>query len=384
MFRTTLTLTVLSSVWAGLETAHPNLATVAPSSHETECPQWLQDGPCKGYYDSPDTVHRYWDRKVTQDCPETCRVCPNQTTVDDGVDIVDYLVHQSNVHCVPEDGPSSRDIWGPGDNDRMYERIVRKFKHIYSPTVLSTDPWVILLENFTSQEEYSALIEETQLEILRGNAEPPEREEADDEGGVCHSTQAWCENDCLKRKEVKSLIRKAEDLVDMPFAYAEPIHLIEYEPGQEYGRHTDFNHYEVECMTGPRLFTVLMYFNDIVDGLGGDTCFPDVPTPNNQTICIKPKPGRALIWANVKNDRPWEIERRTYHQATVIQKGKKYASTFWYHLRNFKFANDISCSDDLDDIRADVEEFVYGPEDDDYDDYDEDYDDYEDGEYEYY
>lgn len=103
--------------------------------------------------------------------------------------------------------------------------------------------------------------------------------------------------------------------------YAEHLHFIQYAPGQAYGSHSDYIPSESEAMHGPRLFTVLIYLNEIEGGVGGETCFPDLD------ICITPKPGRALLWPQILNEDPYIRDNRTWHAANPISEGYKYAST---------------------------------------------------------
>lgn len=78
---------------------------------------------------------------------------------------------------------------------------------------------------------------------------------------------------------------KIEKLVDLPFkTHTKAVHFIQYVLGQRYGSHTDAIAEEFNSMTGPRIFTILFYLNDIEEGNGGETCFPQIerayPTTN--------------------------------------------------------------------------------------------------------
>jgi len=136
----------------------------------------------------------------------------------------------------PNATQTMEDVWKPGDADKMYERILSEFASEYQPKVLSRDPWIVQLENIATLGEATELIRQTRMQVAEGDALAIP-EEANEEGGLCHSTQAWCEEEeCLGQSEVQSFIQKVEQLVDMPFRYAEPIHLIQYEPKQKYER----------------------------------------------------------------------------------------------------------------------------------------------------
>jgi prolyl 4-hydroxylase len=266
-------------------------------------------------------------------------------------------------------------IWKTGDNDNMYERIIRDFPE-YSPRVLSrpadsvyarevkdhntsvgVGPWLIQLENFLTDEECDEMISQTKTAIEdkegKGYSLLADDEYGDEQGGACQSTQAWCDpDDCLQEPVLKRAWKKMEELVDLPFdTHTENVHFIQYVPGQKYGRHTDAIPNEYKSLYGPRLFTLLFYLNDIADGNGGQTCFPLIERSDGRVddpICIQPRRGRAVIWPNIKNEIPEGgegiPEDLTWHEAHGIQEGYKFAGTVWYHLRNYSYADEIDCT----------------------------------------
>ena len=206
-------------------------------------------------------------------------------------------------------------------------------------------------------QECQAMIEETKQAIEEaGEEESLAQDEADEDSGECMSTQAWCSDECMETQALQSVKTKVEQLVGMPWKYAEELHFIQYIPGQRYGSHHDYIDQEAESLHGPRLWTILFYLNDL-DGNGGETCFPAL-----NDLCIKPKLGRALLWPQVLNDNPEARDNSTWHEAKEISEGFKFASTVWYHLRDYERSNELGCIDTFQD--DDEEE----DEDDDYDD----------------
>jgi hypothetical protein len=278
------------------------------------------------------------------------------------------------VHCA-RDFRKVPNIWKTGDGNNMYERIVREFPE-YSPRVLSrpkdsayareaedhntsvgVGPWLVQLENFLTDEECDEMIAQTKIAIENnedGYSLVADDEEGNEIGGACQSTQAWCDPDhCMEEPILKRAWKKIEEVVGLPFdTHTEPVHFIQYVPGQKYGSHTDAIPEEYNSVTGPRIFTLLFYLNDIEEGNGGETCFPQIERadgiPREEPICIRPKKGHAVIWPNILDELPQgttEVpENRTWHEANGIQEGYKFASTVWYHLRNFSYARDIDCT----------------------------------------
>ena len=52
---------------------------------------------------------------------------------------------------------------------------------------------------------------------------------------------------------------------------------------------------------------------------------------------VQPKKGKAVIWPATHNDRPFEQDERTHHEALPVTKGIKYAANFWIHQPPARF-----------------------------------------------
>jgi prolyl 4-hydroxylase len=89
--------------------------------------------------------------------------------------------------------------------------------------------------------------------------------------------------------------------------------------------HHDFIPRELELVQGPRILTVLLYLNTVEEG--GETDFPTLG------VRVRPKVGRCLIFPNVLNENPEQIDPRTIHQALRVKTGIKYGANAWFHLR---------------------------------------------------
>lgn len=339
-------------------------AEVVTADATIDCPSFAQKVLCKenvvissnSTLDQEEMAQcfRYDSRRVSPGCPLSCQVC-------------DWRPRDNNIvsrdefaHCY-DGSREDINVWKPGDPDKMFEHIANDFPE-YSPSVLSSPelnggPWIITLENFLTLQECQAMIQETKQAIEEaGEEESLAQDEADEDSGECMSTQAWCSDECMETQALQSVKTKVEQLVGMPWKYAEELHFIQYIPGQRYGSHHDYIDQEAESLHGPRLWTILFYLNDL-DGNGGETCFPAL-----NDLCIKPKLGRALLWPQVLNDNPEARDNSTWHEAKEISEGFKFASTVWYHLRDYERSNELGCIDTFQD--DDEEE----DEDDDYDD----------------
>lgn len=95
----------------------------------------------------------------------------------------------------------------------------------------------------------------------------------------------------------------------------EPLHILRYEPGQEYRPHLD----ALPGVCNQRVMTVLVYLND--GYRGGETDFPDLG------IAIGGAAGDALMFRNADADgRP---DPRTRHAGRPVTSGVKWIATRW-------------------------------------------------------
>jgi prolyl 4-hydroxylase len=57
---------------------------------------------------------------------------------------------------------------------------------------------------------------------------------------------------------------------------------------------------------------------------------------NKLHLAVKPKKGRALVWPSVTDEDSESWDKRMYHEAKGVIKGKKYAANHWIHLYDYK------------------------------------------------
>jgi len=337
---------------------------------ETTTDYWGGDSPLGHNDDVSESA--FWSEEEK----ERCRYYdPN----DSSHNTTDEAGTSTTARKVTGHGTFLDNVWGPGDLTRMYERILREYRHL-NPTVLSRpavggvdaqgdsqqhehqsqqQPWILTLEDFATPEECRAMIRWAEYEIQieqeyiekESSSSSSDREEdeqhqesetdSEEESG-CRSTQAWCMKECMDDPIVKRIAQRVERLVGIPWEYAEELHFIRYVPGQEYTAHHDYIQEEFHGMHGPRLFTLYLYWNDVPPGMGGETYFPlleqqrtgaelgdaefgtdsgtgsGTGTVPPKGIGIRPKCGRALLWPNVLDSDPRRIDNRTYHEAKPL------------------------------------------------------------------
>ncbi|CAE8609660.1 unnamed protein product [Polarella glacialis] len=93
----------------------------------------------------------------------------------------------------------------------------------------------------------------------------------------------------------------------------------------------------------------MTYLSDVEEG--GATHFPELG------IEVKPKAGRALLWADVVADKPLMRDPRTTHEALPVIKGTKYVANTWFEQYDRHANEAANCceSPDPDDDEEDGE-----------------------------
>ena len=142
-------------------------------------------------------------------------------------------------------------------------------------TILSSDPWILTIDNFLTSEESDAV-----LKAGSNSGTDWARSQAGDGVQAARtSSTAWCKGKCLQDPTVRAVEQRVSSLLGgIPMENAEPMQVLRYEEGQFYKVHHDQNSPRSSAW-GPRMFTVFMY---IGDGYGGGA-IPIFPSSNSCT-----------------------------------------------------------------------------------------------------
>lgn len=126
-----------------------------------------------------------------------------------------------------------------------------------------------------------------------------------------------------KDPAVLPLLYRAGMLLGLPHTHVETVFVTRYGSGEYYKAHEDF----YPGFDGDRLYTVLIYLNDLTEDQGGGTVFEKL------NIGVRPKLGRAVIWTNKNPDGSNHPESR--HEALpVTADAEKWVIQLWF--RNYK------------------------------------------------
>lgn len=278
------------------------------------CATWAIQGECEK---NP--------RYMQQECPVVCEAC--------------HVFHVET-HC-PYD-PSLPNAWYPGDLNRMFQRIHTDFPQ-YQPKVYSSPdhngPWLIVLEQFITPTEAATLIKWGEYVGYHRSTDVgevrPDGTVTAEVVSTRTSTNAWCQQECQQDPITQGILQRLHNLTQIPLHNAEDLQLLRYEVGQFYGSHHDYIDHEQGQIQGPRILTVFLYLNDVVQG--GETHFERL------NLTVSPKLGRVVVWPSVYDKNPHRKDMRTMHEALPVLDGIKYGANAWFHLRDYQTPQANGC-----------------------------------------
>ena len=246
-------------------------------------------------------------------------------------------VLDSQLRC-PMNEEENASIITPGKLNALFESIVDTSGPYtkYNPNVLSRPkrkadgtqlegvkdgPWIVLLENFITDEEATALIAAGHKKGFARSAdvgaENPDGTHEEDVSEGRTSTNSWCDETlCEQDPVIGPVVHRIAKLTNTKVENSEHLQLLNYEPGQYYEQHHDYIEYQQELPCGVRMLTLFLYLNDVEEG--GGTRFPLLD------ITVQPKKGSAVLWPSVLDSAPESKDARTDHEALPVLKGVKY------------------------------------------------------------
>ena len=215
-----------------------------------------------------------------------------------------------------------------GSIDSMFRALMRNYPQ-YSPRALSTDPWVVTLDNFLSDEEASHIIT-----LCAARFEPSKTQTE----GTLQRTSDTCWGDdhaFQTNSSVLRVLQRVEEITLVPQANGEPLQVLRYQPGQYYTAHHDQNA-DPSAPQGARIYSLLMYLEE--PAAGGGTKFNDLGG-----LVVMPKKGRAVLWPNVMADSVLLPELRAHHEALPVEGGVKLAANLWLHAFAYSTLREQAC-----------------------------------------
>lgn len=246
---------------------------------------------------------------MTINCPKSCKTCH---------------LRDPNVRCAPSFlNVSTEPSINPGDISRILTHIAQN----ENAQTLSTDPLIVMIDDFVSDLEISSLLDQVPSSGWERSHESGEINELGEGGKIFSaartSSSFWCIHQCQKSSIVQQLTQRIELLLGISRENYEPVQLLKYEEGERYISHHDYSFEELRLLCGVRVITFFLYLSEVSEG--GETAFPQLD------LIVRPKKGRALIWANTLDHEPMLRDDRMSHEAKPVISGRKFAANIWVH-----------------------------------------------------
>merc|ERR1712195_26527 len=210
-------------------------------------------------------------------------------------------------------------------------------------------PWILRFDNFASDQEMDALIQEARnLGFERSTEQGQMTESGEQEKTVSPartSLNTWCTHECSNQADVLRLRHRIGKVTQTPIHNHESLQVLSYDIGQFYKPHQDESGPDGDIdLAGPRIMTAFLYLSDVEDG--GETGFPRVQKEfYKDGLAVKPKKGSMVIWANMLDADPMKLpDSRTLHEARPVKSGHKYAANAWIHMDNYEAPNTWGCT----------------------------------------
>lgn len=175
---------------------------------------------------------------------------------------------------------------------------------------------VSIIDNFCTAPEARALID-----AYRDQLAPSAVSYG---GGTKISAKRSSENAvvfCADRQNplLLPLLYRGAMLVGVPYNHAEGVNVTRYKAGQKFDTHMDC----YPSFRGDRLYTILIYLNDLAPDQGGETVFDQL------NVAVHPKQGRAITWTNQNPDG--SIHPETSHGAMPVgDDAQKWVVQLWF------------------------------------------------------
>jgi len=177
---------------------------------------------------------------------------------------------------------------------------------------------IYIIDDFLSYYECDTIIAETSHRLTPSGL----TRAAPDDPNFRTSKTAYFDDTGIQ----PSIEEKILSLLQLPKKSAESAQVQHYKVGNEFKAHMDYFHPgedDIHLERGQRTWTFTVYLNDVEQG--GHTYFPELKQG------VVPKKGRAVVWCNLKSDG--EVDDKTLHQGSPVEKGEKYIITKWFRSK---------------------------------------------------
>lgn len=174
-----------------------------------------------------------------------------------------------------------------------------------------------LVDNFCTAEEAAAIIEIGRQTVSPSTVIGPSGE------SILHDYRTSSDTFVFLRNAdpvLLDIVYRASSLLGLPMSHSEPVSLTRYRSNEHYKAHLDHD----GSLKADRLYTVLLYLNDLTVEEGGGTMFEEL------NIVTQPVRGRAMLWVN--SDRNRTPLKETVHSSLPVTRdgAEKWVAQMWF------------------------------------------------------
>lgn len=195
---------------------------------------------------------------------------------------------------------------------------------------INANPPVYIVHNFLTQSELEHL---DQIKSGKDASKFGSESYMMDMGGNKvfseHRTSTFLSLQKMGDAKVRTIERRAAELVGVPTENVEPLQVVRYRDGQHFGLHHDCSVLKpngtlslLDINEPVRLVTFFVYLNSLSEGEGGCTYFPKLK------LRVSPKRGAAVLFCNINEHGT--LDSRVIHQAEPTTAGVvKFGMNIW-------------------------------------------------------
>ena len=214
----------------------------------------------------------------------------------------------------------------------IYQKMLKEKKELIHKNIVCVNPFIYTINNFLLPFECEHIIELSKNKLKDATLSTSYGNIVDNR--IRNNKLCWINHNESWVCEI--LCKRLENLLKIPIENAEKIQVVHYKIGQHFNAHTDSyirdgseksNH--SMKYGGQRIFTCLIYLNDVDEG--GETYFTEIDH------CEKPERGKIIVFKNCDNKK--DRNNMSRHMGCDVKKGEKYAINLWFREKKIDLLN---------------------------------------------
>lgn len=221
---------------------------------------------------------------------------------------------EEEIHSCPYETVAETPIYWFAENPLQFQYLSKTFP-------------ILLIENFVSQEACNRIIEYARPLIQPSTVVIDHKVVVDHP--IRSSQTAYIKDD--SQEDLQGIKIRIAALSGYPIEHIEGLGITFYQVDQYYRQHHDYfaEPSQNKGSSGERIYTFLIYLNDVKEENQGKTSFPHL------NVSVQPKQGVCIFWPNSTRDGTHVFEE-TLHEAETLKGGEKIVLNIWVRQFSMK------------------------------------------------